>query len=287
MKCPICSGETTQLFQKYGYWIRSCKNCHHRFAEINPEEGHVKKVYCDHYFNGGKDGYPDYLAEADLLRAHGRQYGELLRKFTKPGLMLDVGCAAGFIMQGFEDAGWSTEGTEPNEHMAEYARQQGLKVFTNTLENFQVTKQYDLVVMIQVLPHFYDLKRALEKAASITKPGGYWLIETWNRDSVTAKLIGQRWHEYSPPSVLHWFSASSLDQITSHYGFFEIDHGRPIKKLNVGHASAIIANKFEKKSHGNVISSILAIIPNQFVVPYLCDDIFWVLYQNNLNKPNP
>ncbi len=110
MNCPICTAEFIRLFQKHGYWIRACKTCQHRFAEIQPVQEHVEKVYGDVYFEGGKDGYPDYLAEADLLQAHGRRYGKLLSKFMEPGHLLDVGCAAGFIMHGLQETGWTVEG---------------------------------------------------------------------------------------------------------------------------------------------------------------------------------
>ena len=73
------------------------------------------------------------------------------------------------------------------------------------LENLPVDDEYDAVSMIQVLPHFIDPKRAMAVVTKVLKPGGLLLIETWNRDSWTARLFGKNWHEYSPPSVLHWF----------------------------------------------------------------------------------
>ena len=65
-------------------------------------------------------------------------------------------------------------------------------------------RTYDLVTMIQVLPHFYDLHQALQSAADVTKPQGYWLIETWNRDSMSAKLFGSEWHEYKGCFILNF-----------------------------------------------------------------------------------
>jgi len=78
----------------------------------------VARIYDDDYFQGGKAGYPDYLAEADLLRCHGRWYGRLLAKYMQPGRVLDIGAAAGFILQGFQDCGWKGNGVEPNQRMA-------------------------------------------------------------------------------------------------------------------------------------------------------------------------
>jgi SAM-dependent methyltransferase len=276
--CPICSRESTRLFQKHGYWIRSCKTCRHRFAEIDPGNDHIKKIYGDDYFFGGGDGYPDYLAEAELLRAHGRRYGKLLRQYMKPGLLLDVGCAAGFIMQGFQEAGWKVQGIEPNEHMAGYAQQQGLDVTTETLEEFHGQERFDLITMIQVLPHFYDLRLALDSAKALTKPGGYWLIETWDRDSLTARLFGEGWHEYSPPSVLHWFSSSKLTKFLASYGYKEISRGRPIKQINFNHGVSLLENKLRGTIIGKLVSGINYKTPRNMSVPYFLDDLFWAIY---------
>src|SRR3990172_3299595 len=114
--CPICGGESRRLFQKHGYWIRECEACGHQFTEIEQREGHVDRIYGDHYFSGNPAGYPDYLAERELLVAHGRSYARLLRRYMKPGTVLDVGAAAGFILEGFEEWDWVCRGIEPNEN---------------------------------------------------------------------------------------------------------------------------------------------------------------------------
>jgi 2-polyprenyl-3-methyl-5-hydroxy-6-metoxy-1,4-benzoquinol methylase len=269
MNCPLCDGDSSRLFQKYGYWIRTCKICQHRFAEIDLSKDHVAQVYGDDYFKGGRAGYPDYLAEGELLRAHGRRYGKLLRKYMQPGHLLDVGCAAGFIMLGLQDEGWQVTGVEPNARMAEYARLGGLQVHTGTLEELQTTEKFDLVTMIQVLPHLYDIRQALRTAAELTKPGGFWLIETWDRSSLTARLLGSHWHEYSPPSVLHWFARKSLSNIIGDLGFYEISHEKTAKSINLNHAFSLLLNKVK----GQPIK-----LPN-VSIPYCVDDLFWSIYQ--------
>ena len=65
---------------------------------------------------------------------------------------------------------------------------------------------YDLVVMLQVIAHLVDPLATGRRIAELLRPDGLWLVETWDRESRTARLFGRRWHEYSPPSVLHWFS---------------------------------------------------------------------------------
>ncbi len=241
MNCPVCQGSSDRIFQKNEFWIRECNKCRHRFAEISPSIDHPSQIYQDDYFKGGGAGYPDYLGEAKILSSQGRRYGLILNKFSKPGMLLDVGAAAGFILQGFQESGWGGIGLEPNFSMADYGRTHlGLKIENGSLEQFSIDKQFDLVSMIQVISHFYDIRRALKKAADATKPGGFWLIETWNRESWAARCFGKYWHEYTPPGVLHWFSPAGLKLLAGQFGFTEVARGRPVKRISGAHVKSLL-----------------------------------------------
>ena len=77
--------------------------------------------------------------------------------------MLDVGAAAGFILQGFIDGGWKGCGIEPNQQMVNYGNQiLGLSLEVGSLEDLVSSDRYDLISMIQVISHFYDLQKAPE-----------------------------------------------------------------------------------------------------------------------------
>jgi hypothetical protein len=157
----ICGSGSRQLFQEYGYWIRECEACGHQFTEIEQRQGHVDSIYGDHYFGGDPTGYPDHLAEPEPLVAHGRSYARLMNQYMKPGRLLDVGAAAGFVMKGFVGMGWCVVGIKPNPGMADHTRDcLGLDVETCTLEDFQATDRFDLPSMIQVVPHFVDPTKA-------------------------------------------------------------------------------------------------------------------------------
>jgi hypothetical protein len=278
--CPICSSRSRRLFSKHDYWIRGCLVCGHRFAELRPSPRHVDTVYSDDYFQGGGAGYPDYLAESQLLRRQGRRYAKLLTRYMQPGVMLDVGSAAGLILQGFSDYGWEAYGLEPNPNMARFAQiELDLSVRTGTLETFSSPDYYDLITMIQVVPHFYDLKRAFQAASDHTALGGFWLVETWNRSSFTARLLGRNWHEYSPPSVLHWFSPNDLKALASQYGCVEVARGRPAKWINGAHAKSLLRYKLAELPFGRALSRLLNAIPDSLKIPYPAEDLVWMLFQ--------
>src|ERR1700694_3841849 len=120
VSCPICASETVPLVAA-GY--RRAPACTHAFLAAPPLADHLASVYGDDYFTAGGAGYSDYLAEGALLRERGRTYGRLLTATRRRvGSILDIGAAAGFLLAGFEDTGWSGIGVEPNATVCAYGR---------------------------------------------------------------------------------------------------------------------------------------------------------------------
>ncbi len=281
-RCSQCQPGTQKkkLFKAEGYWIYECSKCSHQFADVQTNAEHADSVYGDDYFVGGKAGYPDYVRDASLLTKRGIYYGKVLQKYMPPGSILDIGAAAGFILKGFTQCGWQGIGVEPNARMSAFATNEvGVDVRHGTIEDLEIDRQFDLVSMIQVLPHFYDLNKGLERVAALTKPGGYWLIETWNKDSRTARFLKSAWHEYSPPSVLHWFSPKTIAFFGGALGMKVIARGRPTKKISGAHAKSLISYKIENKPVDKVIRPLLRLIPEKLNIPYPAEDLFWILLQ--------
>ncbi len=279
-QCPLCDAASERQFAAHGHWLRDCVACGHRFAEITPGAGHVDEVYGDAYFTGGGAGYADYLSEAELLRAHGAQYARLLQRHTAPGRILDIGAAAGLVLSGFTTAGWRGEGLEPNPGMATLARERyGFDVRCGTAETLEPGEPFDAISMIQVVAHFTEPRLAFGNLARRTRPGGWWLIETWDFRSWTARLSGQGWHEYSPPSVLHWYTPERLTRLARDHGFELVARGRPKKRLLGAHAKSLLRYKLGRSRLASAAAWGLNLIPDAAALPYPAEDLFWLLLQ--------
>ncbi len=273
-----CGSQVIPKYKIDNYQIYDCAKCNHRFIQLGDGEQHVQKTYDDTYFFNGGAGYDNYLKNRNILENQGKRYARLLENYMNPGNMLDVGAAAGFLLNGFLSKGWTGKGIEPNKRMVEYGKEQlGLEMEEVSYENFSTNDKYDLVVMIQVIAHFYDLDKVLEKTRTLLKKDGFLLIETWDRDSMTARLLGKNWHEYSPPSVAHWFSRTTLNDMCSNYGLKKVDSGRPVKKIHGSHVKSLLHYKFSENSKFWTRS--INLIPGKMVIPYLPEDLFWGLYQ--------
>jgi len=274
-----CEETKKLLFTKEHYPILECTQCGHRFTEISDKENHLSKVYGDEYFFGGKDGYPNYLNKKDLLYEQGLTYARLISKYTTPGKVLDIGCAAGYILKGFEQSGWDCHGIEPNDTMASYGREKlRLNIKTGSIETFESSKKFDLVNLIQVIGHVYDVDKTLENVTRILKPDGLVLIESWNRNSIAAQLLGKQWHEYSPPSVVHWYSDKTLKLLFNYYGFEIVAKGHPIKKISLEHAFSFL----EGKSSNAIVKNASRLL-NRFLKRYAVInpffDVKWYVFR--------
>jgi SAM-dependent methyltransferase len=274
MKCPLCQSTSKFAFEVKGFRLNDCEVCGHRFTAIEMDESQVKEIYNDNYFHGGGAGYPNYLLQAAMLEERGSAFAKILSKHNvKAGNMLDVGAAAGFLSKGFEEEGWCCTGIEPNAEMAKYGREQMLlDIRQGTFENFEDSEKFDLISMIQVIAHFREPKIAIEHAKVLLKPSGVLLIESWDRNALSARIFAKNWHEYSPPSVLQFFTRSGLSQFLAGNGFEKIGGGRLAKKISGAHAKSLLRYRYGDHA-------LIDLLPDKMNLLYPADDLFWALYR--------
>jgi 2-polyprenyl-3-methyl-5-hydroxy-6-metoxy-1,4-benzoquinol methylase len=284
MTCPVCKSEDTQRFiaDEKEYLILSCSSCGHAYLDYTPLPDHVATIYSDDYFEGGKDGYPNYIQEKSLHIKSAQFYSKVISELTTPGCMLDIGCAAGFFLKVFQDRGWKVQGVEPNLKMAKYGRDRfGLDITATGFESYMSKNEYDLITMIQVISHFYDVRKCVEKAYQLLKRNGLLLIETWDKDSLTAKIMGKAWHEYSPPSVTNWFTPSTLKMLMVQQGLKHLKHHRRLKKISIRHAKSLLAYKSRQSTITRIIEKAVKIFPDEIGVIYPGNDLFWMIFKKS------
>jgi hypothetical protein len=134
-------------------------------------------------------------------------------------------------------------------------------------------------VTLQVIAHLVDPRAEMRRVVERIRPGGLWLVETWDRESWTARLFGRRWHEYSPPSVLHWFSRRGLSALARELGFQPMATGRPRRRIRGRHARSLVEHTLEGSFLAPVVRRSLRQLPEDASIPYPGDDLFWALYR--------
>jgi len=177
-------------------------------------------LFNEHYFSGNEpDGYGDYLANEAALRRQARSYLSRIERLAGArSRLFDAGCAAGFLLDEARRRGWRVQGCDPSEWASQRARTRlGLEVETSLFEELLDTPSvrvakgaFGAVTFVNVLEHCARPRAAIARAHALLQPGGVLLIETWDRDSWTARWTGRRWHQWSPARVTAWFNEHSL-----------------------------------------------------------------------------
>nr|BCX01633.1 MAG: hypothetical protein KatS3mg041_1679 [Bacteroidota bacterium] len=281
MPCTACESDRMRFWTSIeGYALRECPEC--GYAELcepgDPEQ--IRHIYNEAYFTEGGVGYPGYLDLGPALRATGRWYASRLLRYTNPGWVLDIGSAAGFILWGFREQGWQAVGLEPNAQMAAYGRQQlGLDIRRGEIERFEPDRLYEATLWVQVLAHVQDLNQALDRALRATRPGGLWLVETWDRASWLARLMGKRWHNYAPPSVRRWFTPKSLIALLRRRGLELLELGRPPKRTIGRHIRASLLYQARRWPYSRIWRALARCIPDRMVLPYPGRDLFYAVFR--------
>lgn len=282
--CPLCTAPARPWKTVRSHPIQICPACGHRFSPPLDPAQHVRRNYGDSYFSGSEQGYRDYLGEEPLQRASAKHYLAMLRRHRiPPGRLLDIGCAAGFHADEFRHAGWTVHGIEPNPAMADIAtRKHGLTLECQDAESWQpVPQSFDLVTVLQVLSHLIDPPRLLQKIRMALAPGGHCLIETWDRSALAAGIFGSHWHEYNPPTVLHWFSRKSLRSQLRQCGFSAVAGGLPAKRIRLGRGIAMLRFSGRNSLPIRLATTPLNWIPPDWTVPWFLGDAFWTLVRRD------
>jgi SAM-dependent methyltransferase len=81
------------------------------------------------------------------------------------------------------------------------------------------SETFDAVTLWDVLEHLPDPHAALAELSRVLRPGGRILLTTGDVGSLAARLSGARWHLYSLPEHLFFYSRRSLRLLLETHGF--------------------------------------------------------------------
>ena len=217
MKCIFCKFKDIKKIRniKSPYFnlyfsLYECKNCKCRFFDK-----YQYKVSID-------DMYEHLAKKKKVFSVEFRQstywidQKKLLLKYMdkKPSSILDIGCRTGDFLMHFDDS-IIREGVELSPHYANIAKQRGLKIYNDFVENINFNQNYDIVSVYAILEHLIEPLKFLDKINLLVNQGGIFIILIPTFECLVEKLysmINHRWHMYSPPEHLNFFSKKFLDK---------------------------------------------------------------------------
>ncbi len=275
-ECPACQRhEWARGIEKPPHAYARCVSCGLMRLDPFPTAGEAEELYGDGYFVGGSNGgYPDYLADAELHRRNARARIARLPTPDAGARLVDVGCAHGFTVVEARSRGWEPLGVDVNDRARDAVEAEGIRC-AKTLEGLELPpSSVDAVTFFQSLEHLVDPLATLGAARRLVKRGGWLMIETWDRQSALARLLGGRWQQVTPPSVVWLFGRDDLTMLLESVGFSDVRVRRTTKWASLGMAVGQMA------SRGNRLASTASRLGGprleRLAVPYGLGDLVTV-----------
>ena len=170
-----------------------------------------------HHANADKTTWEGNEALQEIL------YGARLvgiEKYRSNGRILDVGCSTGDFLSYAKSKGWEVYGSELAELTATIARQKlDCEVRHGMFENSGFEANYfDVVTMWDVVEHVLEPQRLVAEALRILRPGGVLVFFTPNYNSLTRRLIFDRWSAIIPERHLCVFDQTTITRLIEQSG---------------------------------------------------------------------
>lgn len=245
-------------FTNYGKQLVECQNCGLVVAKEIPSFAELQKLYEEEYFFGME--YSDYKADRPALEKNFKIRIKHLKKYLHPkSKVLEVGCAYGYFLNLIkEDVDWH-KGYDVSKEGIDYAVKE-LKVNAEAgdfLDDKSIkTNSLDLVCMWDVMEHFGEPQKHVEKAAKLLKKGGALCFTTGDVGAFVPRQRGEKWRMVHPPTHIYYFNVEGATKLLEKYGL-KVDTVRyKATHRNAGSVmQQLIVNKKAKNKSAKILEA--------------------------------
>ena len=219
--CPVCDASHTELnfrWAKQGARFWQCSVCGFLFVAPRPSAPMLEAHYEDY-------GQRIFLDERRLITdfepsRFDIEWG-LVTKLS--GKLLDVGCSTGAFVQLAQGRGFLAQGIDTSKSAVEYGRQHGLSLSCGDFAaDIFDADAFDVVTMWATLEHLSEPRAFLASAWRVLRPSGAVVISVPNSDSISHRMLGQR-YRYIGIDHLNYFNSRTLARLIDRCGF-RVEH---------------------------------------------------------------
>lgn len=227
-----------QLSSRRCYDLVRCETCTHIFLKPHPTDEELREFY--------SRTYKPYTVVRDRFSKRARVREKLLHwvygpgsthnwwaprmrwllpnypRYVPNGLVLDVGCGAGTILEELKDLGWRCEGIDVERSVKDRLAQSGITVHLgDALEMLRQipAHQYNAVLSCHSLEHMRHPRAVAREILRVLQPGGEFIVTVPNHQSWLARQFGEKWFALECPAHLHIFGTRSLRYLLTTCGF--------------------------------------------------------------------
>ncbi len=223
--CPSCGSVLShKTLQAGSYWYASCDECGLLRLDPLPDPSSLAALYDADFFSAvSSGGYVDYVGDENVHRRNARRHLRRLQEFGAPGTLVEIGSAAGFLLDEARHAGWEVRGVEISGAMIRETKERfGLEVADGVSHVDLPEASVDVVLANQVIEHVVNPLQILVAAQDLLRPGGILVVETWDIGSPLATLMRSKWQQITPPSVVWLWDRHQLMEMVGGAGFHQV-----------------------------------------------------------------
>jgi len=191
-----------------------------------PDPDELAHDYDEHYFRQDYEAHSDgigrdYLSDREGLMQSFDAHLADLERLCRPGRLLDVGCAAGFLLAAARRRGWEVVGLEMSAFAADYARREfSLEVRQEPVDQASFPQgAFDAITAFEFIEHVPNPGAALSRMHSWLRPGGVLALTTPNAASWLAQRHPDRFGAFLESRHLVYFTPSTLSRLLQQVGF--------------------------------------------------------------------
>lgn len=158
------------------------------------------------YYVSGYHMQPASEAAIEAGVAHEQYKIDLVRRFSPPGRLLEIGPSWGAFCLLAKRAGYSVEAIEMDPDCCEFLTKRiGVRAICRSDEAAALSEatRPDVIAAWHVLEHLRDPWRLVDAAAERLAPGGVLVLALPNPGALQFKLLGRYWAHVDAPRHLH------------------------------------------------------------------------------------
>ena len=233
MICNYCKGTEHEVVAEYTRLeknnVLKCKNCGLVFLDIKKNKKDIESFYSSEYrkipalpVQSAQEHYDDKVTQHDSRERISfiENHIDILNK-----KVLEIGSASGSLLNKLSEYGArEVTGIELSKEFAQFSRNKGFKILTNTIEELNIIEEFDVVVSFHTIEHVFDPMAVFKAIYRSLKPGCCFLGEVPNQNDWRIKIfydkIVERFHY--DPNHYYYFSPDTLKNYLKTTGFNNI-----------------------------------------------------------------
>lgn len=218
--CIVCGGASGSRLRRGGIEWARCGGCGLEWRDPLPDEAELSALYAGGYLErwGARDADAFARVRAMKQASHRELFCEI-RRHREAGRLLDVGCAAGFLLEVAREEGYDPYGLEVDPEGARLARERfGARVHCGPLDAAAFPgERFDVVTLVDVLEHVRDPGALLDAVRARLAERGVFVAVLPNAASLVRRVLGARWPHYVAEHLFQW-SPGNLERFLAARG---------------------------------------------------------------------